>query len=40
MTSMSYTLHQPHDAFFRKSMSDLRVAKDFFLQHLRQELQK
>ncbi|MES2142057.1 MAG: Rpn family recombination-promoting nuclease/putative transposase [Pseudomonadota bacterium] len=31
---MSSTLHQPHDAFFRKSMSDLRVAKDFFHQHL------
>lgn len=37
---MSSILHQPHDAFFRKSMSDLRVAKDFFLQHLPQVLQK
>ncbi|MFM2322168.1 MAG: hypothetical protein RLZZ225_321 [Pseudomonadota bacterium] len=36
---MFSTLHQPHDASFRKSMSDLRVAKDFFLQHLRHELQ-
>jgi len=36
---MSSTLHQPHDAFFRKSMSDLRVAKDFFLQHLPHSLQ-
>ncbi len=37
---MSSTLHQPHDFLFRKSMSDLRVAKDFFLEHLPPTLQK
>lgn len=37
---MSSILHQPHDFFFRKSMSDPRVAKDFFLEHLPPALHK
>lgn len=36
---MSSTLHQPHDAYFRKVMSELRAAKGFFVQHLPPALQ-
>jgi len=31
-------IHNPHDAIFRKSMSNIRVARDFFLQHLPKEV--
>lgn len=31
---MSKNLHQPHDHFFKRCLSDPRVAKDFLLQHL------
>ena len=31
-------IHQPHDKLFKKSMADLRVAKDFFEEHLPQEI--
>ncbi|MCB1827794.1 MAG: Rpn family recombination-promoting nuclease/putative transposase, partial [Coxiellaceae bacterium] len=32
------SIHQPHDGLFKKSMSDLRVAKDFFQSHLPKNL--
>lgn len=35
---MMQFIHQPHDKFFRLSMSDVRVAKDFFYAHLPAEL--
>jgi predicted transposase/invertase (TIGR01784 family) len=31
---MTSEIHNPHDKYFRTSMSDLRVAKEFFQQHL------
>ena len=31
---MSKAIHNPHDKLFKRAMSDLRVAKDFFHQHL------
>lgn len=34
------TIHQPHDKFFKQSMSDMRVAKDFLQQHLPEEILK
>jgi len=30
--------HNPHDAIFRKTMSDIRVAREFMLQHLPKEV--
>jgi len=31
---MIKVIHQPHDKFFRKAMADIRVARDFFEEHL------
>lgn len=31
-------IHNPHDAYFRTAMSDLRVATEFFEQHLPQRI--
>ena len=33
-------IHMPHDKYFKSSMSDLRVAKEFFQQHLPEEITK
>ncbi len=30
------TIHSPHDKLFKQSMSDIRVARDFFMHHLPQ----
>lgn len=35
---MSGAIHQPHDKLFKLSMSQLQVAKDFFIKHLPAEL--
>ncbi|MGE3920733.1 MAG: Rpn family recombination-promoting nuclease/putative transposase [Gammaproteobacteria bacterium] len=31
---MNQIIHQPEDKFFKQSLSDIRVAKDFFEEHL------
>lgn len=31
---MTQSIHNPHDRFFRRAMSDIRVAREFFMQHL------
>lgn len=30
----SSVIHQPHDKFFKLSLGELRVANEFFLEHL------
>ena len=37
---MAEYIHLTHDKFFKRSMSDIRVAKDFFSCHLPIEVQK
>jgi predicted transposase/invertase (TIGR01784 family) len=37
---VSKLIHQPHDKLFKKSMADIRVARDFFETHLPRELTK
>ncbi len=37
---MNKSINNPHDKFFKRAMSDLRVAKDFFQQHLPAEIKK
>lgn len=37
---MSQQIHNPHDKFFRRAMSDLRVAREFFIQHLPATIQE
>jgi len=35
---MAIEIHQPHDSFFKKSLSSLAVAKDFLKAHLSPEI--
>jgi predicted transposase/invertase (TIGR01784 family) len=38
--SMPTFIHQPHDKLFKKAMTDIRVAKEFFATYLPEEIQK
>lgn len=35
---MTTLIHQPSDKFFKQSMADIRVARDFFETHLSAEI--
>lgn len=35
---MTRLIHQPHDKFFKQAMADIRVARDFFEEHLPAEI--
>jgi len=35
---MTQIIHQPHDKFFKSSMTDIRVAKDFFEAYIPSEI--
>lgn len=37
---MNKSINNPHDMFFKRAMSDIRVAKDFFQQHLPETIKK